>query len=160
MYCSSGRSGSAFLGTVASQLAFYNCAAEEQQLFDHVIFCAISTHANGGYWKGATSLSFSFFFCQLIRDNLGLWLDSTVDPNLQDDRDSESRTMPRELAAAWSWLMPGFPADHIHVLPSIDRAVQLVRSMESADRIGVLVTGSLYIVGGLIKVAGLVDVAM
>lgn len=67
----------------------------------------------------------------------------------------------RELAEVWTSLVPTFSKESVHVLPSIEHAVGVVR--EEADNgrpIEVLVTGSLHLVGGLIEVAGLSDVAL
>ena len=57
--------------------------------------------------------------------------------------------------------MPTFPKENAHVLPSIEHAVGVVRKEASNGRsVEVLVTGSLHLVGGLIEVAGLSDVAL
>ena len=66
------------------------------------------------------------------------------------------------LAAAWSDLAPEFPKENIHVLPSIEHAVNVIRSLESSDdqAVDVLVAGSLHLVGGVIEVAGLSNVAL
>jgi folylpolyglutamate synthase len=69
----------------------------------------------------------------------------------------------KELASAWSKLKPSFPSSHIHILPSIEHAVNLVRELESKSNdadVSVLVTGSLHLVGGLIEAASLSDVAL
>ncbi|KAF7292353.1 Folylpolyglutamate synthase [Mycena chlorophos] len=62
-----------------------------------------------------------------------------------------------QLADAWSELIPTFPKANIHVLPSIQHAVNLVRQFDRADgdHTAVLVTGSLHLVGGVIEVADL-----
>jgi folylpolyglutamate synthase len=65
-----------------------------------------------------------------------------------------------ELAAAWTRLLPSFAADRIHVLPSIEHAVQIVQGLETSGTVQALVTGSLHLVGGTIEVAGLSDVAL
>ena len=67
-----------------------------------------------------------------------------------------------ELADAWSSLVPSFPKDNVHVLPSIEHAVNVVRKLNaSGDKpVDVLVAGSLHLVGGVIEVAGLSDVAL
>ena len=68
-----------------------------------------------------------------------------------------------ELGAAWLSLVPEFPKDKVHVLPSIEHAIRVVRGIASegnGQEVDVLVTGSLYLVGGVIKVAGLSDVAL
>ena len=67
----------------------------------------------------------------------------------------------QELAEAWASLVLTFPKENAHVLPSIEHAVGVVRREASNGRpVEVLVTGSLHLVGGLIEVAGLSDVAL
>lgn len=67
----------------------------------------------------------------------------------------------QELSLAWTSLLPTFPNENVHVLPSIEHAVRVVRQETSAGRpVEVLVTGSLHLVGGLIEVAGLSEVAL
>jgi folylpolyglutamate synthase len=69
----------------------------------------------------------------------------------------------KELASAWSELHPSFPRSHIHVLPSIEHAVNVVRGLEfqsNGSDVSVLVTGSLHLVGGLIEAASLSHVAL
>ena len=58
--------------------------------------------------------------------------------------------------------MPEFPKENVHVLPSIEHAVNVVRDLDaSGDKaVDVLVAGSLHLVGGVIEVAGLSDVAL
>jgi folylpolyglutamate synthase len=67
-----------------------------------------------------------------------------------------------QLASSWSSLLPSFPSSHIHVLPTIEDAVQLVRSIKTHPKgsTKVLVTGSLHLIGGLIAAAGLGDQAL
>ena len=65
------------------------------------------------------------------------------------------------LAEAWTSLVPTYPKENVHVLPSIEHAVGVVREEANSGRpVEVLVTGSLHLVGGLIEVAGLSDVAL
>lgn len=64
--------------------------------------------------------------------------------------------MQNELKEAWCELFPNYSKEKIHVLPSIEHAVQLVREEDEETR--VLVTGSLHLVGGLIEAAGLSEV--
>lgn len=70
----------------------------------------------------------------------------------------------RELADAWSTLVPDFPKENIHVLPSIEDTVNLVRKVEQstsgARSIQVLATGSLHLVGGVMNVAELSELVM
>jgi folylpolyglutamate synthase len=66
-----------------------------------------------------------------------------------------------QLAAAWFSVTPEFPSENVHVLPSIEHALRVIRGLEmgGAD-VQVLVSGSLHLVGGVIEVAGLGDVAL
>ena len=56
--------------------------------------------------------------------------------------------------------MPSFPVDRVHVLPSIEHAVKIVREQEASGKVDVLVTGSLHLVGGVIEVSQLAEVAL
>jgi folylpolyglutamate synthase len=78
--------------------------------------------------------------------------------------EAETLSPQQQLAAAWSSQVPSFPASEIHVVPSIEHAVHLVRDLagstpESVD-VDVLVTGSLHLVGGVMEVASLSDQAL
>jgi len=66
-----------------------------------------------------------------------------------------------ELANTWSQLVPTFPTTAVHVLPSIEHAIQTVHELSKPPKkISVLVAGSLHLVGGVIEVAGLSSVAL
>ena len=66
-----------------------------------------------------------------------------------------------ELANAWRGIIPTFPEENIHVLPSIEHAINIVREQGQEERpVDVLVAGSLHLVGGVIEVAGLSEVAL
>ena len=70
-------------------------------------------------------------------------------------------TTQNELAAVWSSLVPGFSASHMHVLPSVQHAIEIARSLQGQRKsLDVLVCGSLHLVGGVIEVAGLADIAL
>lgn len=58
--------------------------------------------------------------------------------------------------------MPSFPKDHIHVLPSVEHAIRIVHRLttESDSPVKALVAGSLHLVGGVIEVADLAEVAL
>lgn len=84
-----------------------------------------------------------------------------IDPN-----DLAALATQHALADAWSKVNPSYPKDKIHVVPSIQHAVEIVRktgsgSNASAQEGGagkgkqVLVAGSLHLVGGVMEVAGL-----
>jgi len=133
--CTSGRSGSTFLQSIHShittRLILFNSDEAASSFFDHVIFCTNVTYADGGFKADITTVA--------------------MDPN-----DLAQLKTQNQLASAWSSLIPTFPAANIHVLPSIEHAVNLVRQLESdAGTANVLVAGSLHLVGGVFEVAGL-----
>lgn len=66
-----------------------------------------------------------------------------------------------QLADAWKSVVPSFPQDCIHVLPSIEHGVRIVRGVtEGESPVKVLVAGSLHLVGGVIEVADLAETAL
>ena len=79
-----------------------------------------------------------------------------------DPADLETLATQSELAKAWSQLVPSFPKENMHILPSIEHAVKLVRRLrgENDKPVDVLVAGSLLLVGGLIEVADLTKAAL
>ncbi|CAL1700523.1 unnamed protein product [Somion occarium] len=137
--CTSGRSGDAFLGSMLvkgkEQLKQYGSAEDIDSFFDHVIFCANVTYADGGFKGDLTTRAIA-------------------------ESDLAQLKTQNELASAWKSLVPSFPEGHVHVLPSIEHAVNLVREQEVLGKVDVLVTGSLHLVGGTIEVAQLADVAL
>ncbi|TBU49597.1 FolC bifunctional protein [Dichomitus squalens] len=139
--CTSGRSGKAFLGAMlaraAEQLQKHGLTEAADALFDQVVFCANVTYADGTFKGDITTVALS------TDDKLYL-------------------KTQHELADTWSSLVPSFPKDNVHVLPSIEHAVNVVRKLNvSGDKpVDVLVAGSLHLVGGVIEVAGLSDVAL
>ncbi|KAN0126924.1 FolC bifunctional protein [Russula decolorans] len=135
--CTHGRSGASFLETVlakvATQLQLYGSAEAPHAFFDKVVFCTNVTYADGHFKGDLTAVSVS-----------------------KDDLNTQ-----QELAEAWTSLVPTFPKENVHVLPSIEHAVGVVREEANNGKpVEVLVTGSLHLVGGLIEVAGLSDVAL
>ncbi|KAJ7228517.1 Mur ligase [Mycena pura] len=133
--CTSGRSGSTFLEAIhlhtAAQLKSFNSDESASSFFDHVIFCTNVTYADGGFKGDLTTLSIP-------------------------EADLTQLKTQHQLSSAWSVLVPTFPTENIHVLPSIEHAVNLVRQLESGTKhASILVTGSLHLVGGVIEVAGL-----
>ncbi|KDQ64642.1 hypothetical protein JAAARDRAFT_28281 [Jaapia argillacea MUCL 33604] len=141
--CTHGRSGPAFLGgilaKIAAQLKLHGREDEKvETFFDTVIFCANVTYADGGFKSDLTAIAIP-------------------------DGDLAQLKTQTELASAWRSLVPSFPTPNIHVLPSIEHAVKVVRQLESNAQdlpVAALVTGSLHLVGGVIEVAGLSDVAL
>jgi len=106
--------------------------------FDTVIFCTNVTYA-GGHFKGdLTSRSIETAGTNPVK-------------------------VQNELAAIWLSLIPEFPTNDVHVLPSIEHAIRVVEGIRSdagGEGVDVLVVGSLHLVGGVIEVAGLADVAL
>ncbi|KAK7061933.1 folylpolyglutamate synthase [Favolaschia claudopus] len=133
--CTNGRSGSTFLGTIdthiTSRLKLFNSSEVPSTFFDHVIFCTNVTYVDGGFKADITTVA-------------------------MDPADLAQLKTQNQLASAWSSLIPSFPAANIHVLPSVEHAVNLVRKLESvAGSANILVAGSLHLVGGVFEVAEL-----
>jgi len=82
-------------------------------------------------------------------------INNTVDP-----KDLADLKTQNELAEAWKLLVPLFPSDHVHVLPSVQDAVRVVHGLLENVRVDVLVAGSLHLVGGVIEAAGISNVAL
>lgn len=141
--CTSGRSGTSFLGSIyaktAAQLKLHKRDDAPESFFDHVIFCTNVTFADGGFKGDLTTHAIPA-------------------------ADLAELKSQQQLASAWSSLIPTFPTSNIHILPSIEHAVNVIRSLESnsgePNSVHVLVAGSLHLVGGVIEVAGLAGVAL
>jgi len=140
--CTSGRSGKSFLAkmldVISIQLRSYGQTAQAG-FFDRVIFCTNVTYADGQFKGDLTTVAMR-------------------------PEESETLSPQLQLAAAWSSQVPSFPSSEIHVVPSIEHAVHLVRDLAnptpgSVD-VDVLVTGSLHLVGGVMEVVGLMDQAL
>ncbi|KAG2369582.1 Mur ligase [Suillus spraguei] len=133
--CTSGRSGDSFLTAILQkieeQLTIYGSLEKKENFFTKVIFCSNVTYASGNFKGDLTSAAMS------TTDNLNL-------------------KTQREIEAAWNKLVPSYSGT-VHVLPSIEDAVEEARKMPN---VSVLVTGSLHLVGGIIDVAGLTDRAL
>jgi len=135
--CTRGRSGHSFLETalnkIAAQLQLHASGETPYTFFNKVVFCANVTYADGHFKGDLTAVSVA-----------------TDDLKVQ-----------QELVEAWTSLVPTFPTENAYVLPSIEHAVGIAREEASSGKpVEVLVTGSLHLVGGLIEVAGLSDVAL
>ncbi|KAJ4481715.1 FolC bifunctional protein [Lentinula edodes] len=136
-----GRSGPSFLEAVynqlSTQLSQIQSGEDASSFFDRVIFCTNVTYADGGFKGDLTAVS------------------------LPPDDLAQLRTQ-HQLADAWSSLMPSFPKDHIHVLPSVEHAIRIVHRLttECDSPVKALVAGSLHLVGGVIEVADLAEVAL
>nr|ODN86530.1 folylpolyglutamate synthase [Cryptococcus depauperatus CBS 7841] len=112
--------------------AKHTSMADISSNFDSVIFCTNTTYT-GGYSKPGES-----------------------HPNLHvkavDSNDSAMLATQNALRLAWLRLNPDFPTDRVHVVPSIQHALDIVSGLGKKT---VLVTGSLHLVGGVMEVAGL-----
>ncbi|KAJ6486381.1 FolC bifunctional protein [Mycena vitilis] len=133
--CTNGRSGATFLESmdshIAAQLKLFDSVESASSFFDHVVFCTNVTYADGGFKGDLTTLAIP-------------------------EADLAQLKTQHQLASAWASLIPTFPAGNIHVLPSIEHSVNLVRQLETdTGKTDVLVAGSLHLVGGVIEVAGL-----
>lgn len=159
--CTSGRSGPSFLrhiheGLVA-QLALHGGQEDADSFFNHVSFCANVTYADGHFKGGMCCIHARMLWAY---NKILLFIDLTAISIPPADL-AELKTQ-HQLASAWSSLIPSFPSSHIHVLPSIEHAVREVRAISHNDDsvVQVLVAGSLHLVGGLIEVADLSDLAL
>ena len=157
--CTSGRSGDSFLGTIQNKLTDQlriHCRDDQPEyFFNQVIFCSNVTYA-GGHFKSGES----------IITRMESWPDQTINSDLatlaMPKSDLEELKTQHQLSVAWSKLCPSYPPDCIHVLPSVEHAVKEVEASKSNsdNQTQVLVTGSLHLVGGVIEVAGLSEVAL
>ncbi|KAF9019256.1 FolC bifunctional protein [Hymenopellis radicata] len=137
--CTSGRSGPAFLSAVfnkiALQLKLHGSQETPETYFDDVIFCTNVTYADGAFKGDLTSLS-------------------------TPENELAELTIQHQLADAWIATVPSFSREHIHVLPSVEHAINVVKGLSKSSPVGVLVSGSLHLVGGVIEVAGLAEAAL
>ncbi len=78
-----------------------------------------------------------------------------IDPN-----DLSALATQHALKDAWLSLVPDYPRESVHVLPSIQDAVEVVRRAEGEASVKVLTAGSLHLVGGTIEVADLAETAL
>ncbi|KAK0498610.1 Mur ligase [Armillaria luteobubalina] len=139
--CTSGRSGSSFLSAMyaklSAQLQLHQSLETPGRYFDEVIFCTNVTYADGGFKGDLTAVSIP-------------------------EADLAELKTQHQLAAAWRDIAPSYPQESIHVLPSVEHALDLVRTVtsQSTNGVSVLVAGSLHLVGGMIEVANLATVAL
>ncbi|EKM59334.1 uncharacterized protein PHACADRAFT_181339 [Phanerochaete carnosa HHB-10118-sp] len=136
--CTAGRTGASFLGAmldgIEKLLKEHGKDGESKEtFFDQVAFCTNVTYASGNYKGDLTSKNVH-------------------------EHDIAALTTQNELADAWRTLLPSFPAECLHVLPSVEHAVNAAR--QGPGPVDVLVAGSLHLVGGVIEVADLKDVAL
>lgn len=129
--CSGGRQAEQLLGTLleAGAQTAGTTPAELGKTFDTAIFCTNVTYTDG-HFKGDLTAA-------------------AIDPD-----DLAALATQRALRDAWLALNPGFDAERVHAVPSIQHAVNIVRELGEKR---VLVAGSLHLVGGVMEVAGLQD---
>ncbi|KAL5636568.1 hypothetical protein ACGC1H_000502 [Rhizoctonia solani] len=133
--CSGGRAGRQFLDTLLQKAAAKMVPTNYEVphpglLFERVIFCTNVTTPEE--------------------------MDQSIKKAERDE--VLALTTQREFADAWSDLVPMYSKENVHILVTIQAAVDLVRSSHSAgESMDVLVIGSLHLVGGLIGVAKLED---
>lgn len=156
--CTHGRSGHSFLSAVfaniTAQLKQLGSVEDPATFFDHAIFCTNVTYKDGGSKGGEHS-------CWLGREQVFSFTSPDLLAVSTPADDLAQLKTQHELAAAWVETVPTFSADRIHVLPSIEHAAQVARSLVSeSSQVDVLVTGSLLLVGGMIEAAGLSEVAL
>ncbi|KAJ9099920.1 hypothetical protein QFC21_003925 [Naganishia friedmannii] len=140
--CTSGRSArgllQALLNAARKGLQKQGRASDADdavlQFFDKVVFCTNVTYTDGGFKGDLTS--------------------KAIDPN-----DLSALATQHQLEEAWSSLLPSYPSENIHVVPSIEHAVRIVRAVP-AQHVKALVAGSLHLVGGVMEVAGLSEAAI
>ncbi|ORY22822.1 Mur ligase [Naematelia encephala] len=127
--CSGGRAGESLLGSLLDAGAKTSGGTREElgAGFDTVIFCTNVTYVDGNFKGDLTS--------------------KAIDPN-----DLSQLLTQTALRDAWLKLNTSFPPDRVHAVPSIEHAVNIVRSLGTKQ---VLVAGSLHLVGGVMEVAGL-----
>lgn len=165
--CTSGRSGESFLETMlkiaAEQLQLYGSEETSDALFDAAIFCTNITYADG-HFKGGVYFVFYLSSSPPSTQRVLIVLSGAdLTSRAIETADTSPVKIQSELASGWKSLIPEFPTDNIHVLPSVEHAIRVVRGIESEAKEGgvdVLVAGSLHLVGGVIEVAGLGDVAL
>ena len=157
--CTHGRNGASFLATILDEAksqfkAYGREDFSSDDLFTHVIFCSNVTYVHGGFKGGKSQRFFSSrsFSWILFVDLTNRVVAEEIDDPLRDQQ---------RLADAWLNLLPDFPKENVHVLPSIEHAVNVVNELRDGGKeVDALVTGSLHLVGGLIEAAGLGDVAL
>lgn len=96
----------------------------KNQPFEHAIFCTNTTYKSSGYKPDLVSIN-------------------------TNEEDVGSLRVQRELAHVYHQIEP---RSEIHVLSTIEESVNKARELAGSRSTGVLVTGSLHLVGGLIEI--------
>ena len=151
------------LKNTAEQLELYKSEETSSEFFDIVIFCTNVTYADGNF-KGGACFCLFYLLHTMKADHLPVGGGVDLTSRQIETADTNPVKIQSELAAAWKSLIPEFPTSNVHILPSVEHAIRLVRGIESGEgeqgAVDVLVAGSLHLVGGVIEVAGLSDVAL
>ena len=75
--------------------------------------------------------------------------------------DLEHLKTQQQLRSAWLSLLPEYPPDQVLVLPSVEHAIKAIEDLQGDEQpVQVIVSGSLHLVGGVIEVAKIGDVAL
>lgn len=129
--CSGGRAGETLLGALLDAGAKTAGLSREElgATFQKVIFCTNVTYSSGEFKGDLTA--------------------HAIDPN-----DLSALATQTQLAEAWRKVNPDYKGE-VHVVPSIEHAVKIVRDTKGTP--AALVAGSLHLVGGVMEVAGLQD---
>lgn len=75
-----------------------------------------------------------------------------------NQKDIQESRVQNELKSVWHSLIPEFSDESVIAVPSIEAAIKEVDASDSDKQ--VLVCGSLHLVGGVIEVAGLSELAL
>ncbi|PWN30430.1 FolC bifunctional protein [Jaminaea rosea] len=128
--CTNGRNANELLSAILSAVA--NGAS----YFTRIVFCT-----NIPYRPGARS-------------------GGDLTNNMVDSNEVQSLSVQRDLQSAWAQLVKPAAVDNVHVLPSIEDALDTFKGPSSLKRQHVMVAGSLHLVGGVmshLKDAGALD---
>jgi len=141
--CSGGRAGESLLGSLLEAGARSSGSSQETlgAAFDSVVFCTNVTYTSGGFKGGK---------CCVLRVVSLLKADLTS--NAIDPNDLAQLATQNALREAWIKLNPSFDPSRVHAVPSIEHAIDIVKTLGKRQ---VLVAGSLHLVGGVMEVAGL-----
>ncbi|TIB82768.1 FolC bifunctional protein [Wallemia mellicola] len=132
--CTNGRSAHTLLSTMLH--TFSSVAGESVNIstfFEKVIFCTNITYISGNF---ASDLTYK---------------------NI-NQKDIQELTVQNELKSVWHSLIPESVDKSVVAVPSIEAAIKEIDTSDSDKQ--VLVCGSLHLVGGVIEVAGLSELAL
>lgn len=157
--CTSGRNARELLGSLVHAIKGDEEGREKEETaapFDEVVFCTNVTYSTG-VSKGGQSTSPSLPSVRMLTG----FLRADLTSHATFAKELQALSIQHELATAWQDLT-GTPDRFVHVLPSIEDAVEVARGGgggvgggERGGEVDVLVAGSLHLVGGVMEVAGL-----